>query len=361
MLALGFAAWFYYFAPQFAVQEVSAIGENITAKKNELNTLDTERENLNRTFFDTQSEIRQDLYINNISVRRQLPAAEPSFIAVYFLDAQTGWAVGIGGAIRATADGGRTWTAPDSGTNEHLYSVHFADAQTGWAVGTGGAIRATADGGRTWIQQDSGTNESLWSVHFVDTSRGWIAGEGGTVLAVSAIYLADFDALSTPAAVIDFLRDESTAQQIDADDYTARMQAIGNDMSVTATRIASISSEISTLNLVAGVAQNSSGESANPYLLISTYANRVGVILVILFLVGILVSLYRYNMRLSAFYDARADALYMMDFLDVGFDRLAEALTPDTVDFGKQPRSPVDQVSTLARELIRTRGPRGSA
>ena len=104
VLALGFAAWFYYFAPQFAVQEVSAIGENITAKKNELNTLDTERENLNRTFFDTQSEIRQDLYINNISVRRQLPAAEPSFIAVYFLDAQTGWAVGIGGAIRATAD-----------------------------------------------------------------------------------------------------------------------------------------------------------------------------------------------------------------------------------------------------------------
>lgn len=47
--------------------------------------------------------------------------------------------------------------------------------------------------------------------------------------------------------------------------------------------------------------------------LIQTSVTRFGPMLIILFFVSILVNLYRYNIRLAAFYDARADAIEMME------------------------------------------------
>jgi hypothetical protein len=75
--------------------------------------------------------------------------------------------------------------------------------------------------------------------------------------------------------------------------------------------------------------------------------------LLMIFLAAILVVLYRYNMRLAAFYDARADALRLADKLpDLRFDELVTSLSPDSIDFGRMPKSPADQVVALAREII---------
>ena len=78
----------------------------------------------------------------------------PSGLAgVAFTDATHGWAVGDGGTILATTDGGATWSAQSSGTTVDLGAVAFTDATHGWAVGDGGTILVTANGGATWSAQ----------------------------------------------------------------------------------------------------------------------------------------------------------------------------------------------------------------
>jgi phage tail sheath protein FI len=104
---------------------------------------------------------------------------------VHFASATAGWAVGAGGAIVATADGGATWTAQTSGVAADLRGVHFADATHGWAVGAGGAIVATADGGNTWRRQANGTTRTLTAVRAVSATTGWAAGAGGLLLATT--------------------------------------------------------------------------------------------------------------------------------------------------------------------------------
>jgi hypothetical protein len=103
--------------------------------------------------------------------------------AVHFADPRTGWAVGGGGTILATRDGGTTWAQQKSGIKANLLGVHFADARIGWAVGNGGTIVTTRDGGTTWAEQSGGTNADLRAVHFANARTGWAVGGGGTILA----------------------------------------------------------------------------------------------------------------------------------------------------------------------------------
>jgi photosystem II stability/assembly factor-like uncharacterized protein len=116
---------------------------------------------------------------------RRLPAVSSRLSSVFFADKLHGWAVGLGGTILASSDGGANWKPQSSGTSQWLTSVHFADASHGWAVGGGGTILASSDGGANWKRQTSGTSQNLLSVHFADASHGWAVGDGGTILASS--------------------------------------------------------------------------------------------------------------------------------------------------------------------------------
>ncbi|MDQ6837121.1 MAG: YCF48-related protein [Actinomycetota bacterium] len=95
-----------------------------------------------------------------------------------------GHAVGDGGVILATVDGGHTWGSQASGTNAGLAGVSFPDGSNGWAVGRGGTIVATTDGGGMWNPQASGTDSDLAAVSFPDANDGWAVGDGGTILAL---------------------------------------------------------------------------------------------------------------------------------------------------------------------------------
>ncbi|WP_326540911.1 YCF48-related protein [Pseudorhodoferax sp.] len=99
-------------------------------------------------------------------------------------DGRQAWAVGQGGAIRRTADGGRSWQAQTSGSRNDLQSIHVArDGLRGWAVGDEGTVLVTADGGNRWIPVSSGASAALWSIAFDDSGRrGWAVGDDGTVL-----------------------------------------------------------------------------------------------------------------------------------------------------------------------------------
>jgi len=88
-----------------------------------------------------------------------------------------------------------------------------------------------------------------------------------------------------------------------------------------------------------------------------TFIVRFSFAAVLFFLVSILVSVYRYSLRLAAHYDARADALGLANAgLDRDFHQLVRSLTPSGVDFGKMDRSPTDQILAALREVTRNRG-----
>ncbi len=76
----------------------------------------------------------------------------------HFADLQHGYAVGWGGQVWRTDNGGDDWTekSPTGFSIEALRNVHFDDAHHGWIVGNAGEVASTTDGGDTWTLFDSG-------------------------------------------------------------------------------------------------------------------------------------------------------------------------------------------------------------
>jgi photosystem II stability/assembly factor-like uncharacterized protein len=110
-----------------------------------------------------------------------------AFRAASFVNASTGWAVGSGGKLFKTVDGGATWAPQNTGTGEDLKDVSFVSANHGWAVGSTGTVIATSDGGFTWRHQriqytdpDFGPTTffgTLYGVKFLSTTKGFAVGE----------------------------------------------------------------------------------------------------------------------------------------------------------------------------------------
>lgn len=92
-------------------------------------------------------------------------------------------AVGEGGLVRRTSDGGSSWSAATSISAQNLTDVAFGAPGVAWAVGSAGAIYRTSDGGATWAAQASGITTRLTSVAAASSSVAWAVGVGGTILA----------------------------------------------------------------------------------------------------------------------------------------------------------------------------------
>ena len=101
---------------------------------------------------------------------------------VEFVNDERGWAVGRGGAIISTADGGESWTSQASGYELALNAVEFVDESNGWVVGQLGLILNTRDGGSTWNVQgkDAALGQNLIEVHFDNVNDGKIIAERGS-------------------------------------------------------------------------------------------------------------------------------------------------------------------------------------
>ena len=107
------------------------------------------------------------------------------FTATSFVDRSCGWAVGAGGQVFATRNGGRTWTPQASNTRADLFDVKFLDSSEGWAAGANGTLLHTTDGGARWTIVPSGTTHALERLCFAGRTRGWAVGFGGTILSYS--------------------------------------------------------------------------------------------------------------------------------------------------------------------------------
>lgn len=100
-----------------------------------------------------------------------------SLSALFFLDAQRGWAAGNG--FFHTTDGGESWTKDNAWGS--IYDLFFLDSQRGWACGNGGVTYRTTNGGLSWSFRAVGTITTLSSIWFVDDLRGWTADIDGRI------------------------------------------------------------------------------------------------------------------------------------------------------------------------------------
>jgi photosystem II stability/assembly factor-like uncharacterized protein len=72
-------------------------------------------------------------------------------------------AVGARGHIILSEDDGDSWRQVAAPVSVMLTAVHFVDHENGWAVGHGGVVLHSSDGGNTWVKQFDGilANKSI--------------------------------------------------------------------------------------------------------------------------------------------------------------------------------------------------------
>ncbi len=109
---------------------------------------------------------------------------DPSFQinSSHFVDVNTGYIVGLFGAIGKTTNGGSTWISQNVSNTNMLFGVNFTNISTGWACGLFGIILKTTNGGFAWNLQFSGTTNDLLRIQFVNSTTGWVCGRSGTIL-----------------------------------------------------------------------------------------------------------------------------------------------------------------------------------
>lgn len=126
-------------------------------------------------------------FSNTAGVARQrdiLPLVQGekrSFNDVAFSGNKIVWAVGYDKGdpqkLHYSTDGGRSWQEKTIPTNGFILSaLSFPDMQNGWAVGNGGFILRTNDGGESWSILNRVPGSELNEVEFVNKNVGYVSG-----------------------------------------------------------------------------------------------------------------------------------------------------------------------------------------
>ncbi len=117
--------------------------------------------------------------------QESLGATEYFYIeSIFFVNANTGWAVGTGGIIYKTTNGGANWgkiswkNDNPKVTDINLYSVYFINENTGFVAGQNGAMYKTTEGGDTpaeWVEVTTGVagSNTIYDINFVNTEKGF--------------------------------------------------------------------------------------------------------------------------------------------------------------------------------------------
>jgi len=93
-----------------------------------------------------------------------------------------GVAVGDGGMVRYTTNGGATWSSTTPAVSTELDGVDLLPAGQGWMVGQSGEIWRTSTFGSAWTKQTSGTFAHLLDVAVLSSTSAVAVGRGGTIL-----------------------------------------------------------------------------------------------------------------------------------------------------------------------------------
>ena len=104
--------------------------------------------------------------------------------SVFFTDSLYGWIAGDSGIILHTADGGNSWVAQNSHTDNEITDIFFLNRNLGWAAALnymappyGTILLKTDNGGATWLPQNyPEENIFITCILFRDSLNGWMGG-----------------------------------------------------------------------------------------------------------------------------------------------------------------------------------------
>ncbi|MBN1634787.1 MAG: T9SS type A sorting domain-containing protein [Ignavibacteria bacterium] len=91
-------------------------------------------------------------------------------------------AVGSGGIIIKSTNGGSNWTQQQSGTANTLKQIYRISSTDIWICGDNGTILRTTNGGTNWISQTVNSNANVNSLTYSGITRGIAVGSAGTIL-----------------------------------------------------------------------------------------------------------------------------------------------------------------------------------
>jgi photosystem II stability/assembly factor-like uncharacterized protein len=90
--------------------------------------------------------------------------------SVYFISKDTGWAAGYN-VILMTTDGGTTWN--ETRNVGIILNIKFFNRRVGWASTSDKTIYKTTDGGKNWTAQNSGFNGEITYLSVIDSLNVW--------------------------------------------------------------------------------------------------------------------------------------------------------------------------------------------
>lgn len=115
-------------------------------------------------------------------VAKQAPVSGDLY-SLYCVDGVRGWAVGSGGQLIATKDGGASWWSwVTTGVHSSLRAVAFADYSIGIAAGDAGTLIHSTDGGANWVRVVVPVQSALRAVAISKTGTAWVVGDAGVIL-----------------------------------------------------------------------------------------------------------------------------------------------------------------------------------
>ncbi len=103
-----------------------------------------------------------------------------NYWGVYFMNPDTGLAVGEQGTIIKTKNGGSTWHTIETGYNKTIRTVGSYTGENIIAAGDSGLIIISTDYGETWATIQSSTDRNFWNIQFITEQIGWLVGEGSS-------------------------------------------------------------------------------------------------------------------------------------------------------------------------------------
>lgn len=138
--------------------------------------LDNKIFNPNTEFFESQ------LGSGTTQVGQGTPMTNLRILSTYWINDNTGFAVGYDGLLIKFTNGGNTWQYLNSGTTYRLTDVVFTTPSVGYIAGDRGIIRKTIDGGNTWTTLNTGLDKQINDIFFVGSNLGYAVTNDGYIL-----------------------------------------------------------------------------------------------------------------------------------------------------------------------------------
>ena len=101
-------------------------------------------------------------------------------ISMVGISTEIGWAVGVGGVILKTTNGGTNWVNVFSPTSRTLRAIHCINPSTILAAGYDGIFIKSTNGGGDWTSNFIGSFD-IYSISFINSTTGFMCGETGAV------------------------------------------------------------------------------------------------------------------------------------------------------------------------------------